>query len=320
MRTLVDNLSYIGGVLPRENATSFLSIPTYDGSGQLLHPDIADCGVSGFEGYRYWMTATPYPGNDDDYENPSVWASNDLENWVVPDGLVNPIVETPVADEFFNSDPTITFNSDDNKLVVFYRKSLDFNGNDSIRMTESSDGITWSASQEVLSFSLDKTVSPQAYYDPSGQSYSLWAIKHEGSSGAFKRIVKYTSIDGVTFSSPTNVTVNYSKAFIPWHFNIKKVGNRFVGCVATFNSGGNSADDSKLHLIVSENPQGTEFSIDNDFFLEDSNSTRWDGSSLYQSCLILKDGVYVLVYSGIYNGGPAVNRLGKIESTTRTTV
>jgi hypothetical protein len=53
-----------------------LNIPTYDGSGQAVHPDIY-YNANGWNGYYYWMAMTPYPNGDAAYENPSIIVSND---------------------------------------------------------------------------------------------------------------------------------------------------------------------------------------------------------------------------------------------------
>jgi len=67
----------------RENKPLF--IPTYDGSGQAVHPDIL------YWKDQYWMTCTPYPYGVDTYENPCIYTSKDNYNWQVPDGCINPL-------------------------------------------------------------------------------------------------------------------------------------------------------------------------------------------------------------------------------------
>jgi hypothetical protein len=46
-----------------KNASAPLTIPTYDASGQAIHPDVIDFGSGNtWNGYRYWMAMTPYTG------------------------------------------------------------------------------------------------------------------------------------------------------------------------------------------------------------------------------------------------------------------
>ena len=53
------------------NNWTYLTIPTYDGSGQAVHPDVY-YNASGWKGYKYWMTMTPYPNSNSGFENPSI--------------------------------------------------------------------------------------------------------------------------------------------------------------------------------------------------------------------------------------------------------
>ena len=43
-----------------------------------------------WNGYRYWMSYSPYPNADGAEENPCIGVSNDMIHWTTPDGLYNP--------------------------------------------------------------------------------------------------------------------------------------------------------------------------------------------------------------------------------------
>ena len=69
-----------------------LMLPTYDGSGQAIHPsEIVSCPV-GPARWRYRTAVTPYPFLDSRYENPSVFVSEDEVHWRVQPGAPNPLV------------------------------------------------------------------------------------------------------------------------------------------------------------------------------------------------------------------------------------
>jgi hypothetical protein len=76
-------------------------IPTGEASGECTHPSVLDAvQILGkdWNGYRYWMAFTPYPGNDERrfrLENPSIVASHDGEHWQEPEGVRNPLVRPP---------------------------------------------------------------------------------------------------------------------------------------------------------------------------------------------------------------------------------
>lgn len=109
-----------------QNAQDVLTLHTYEGSGQAVHPCIIDFlneyGIIKWSGYRYWMVITPYPNSNDSYENPSIFASEDGVKWIVPEGITNPLVEADGGlEKGFNSDPDMVYNPDDDKLWLYYR-------------------------------------------------------------------------------------------------------------------------------------------------------------------------------------------------------
>ncbi len=120
MKSLIKKTS----LLP--NALEPLSIPTYEGSGQTVHPSIIDFqneyAKAQWGGYRFWMAITPYPQSNDAFENPSIFASHDGKNWVVPSGIENPLVSAPGGWEHgFHNDPDLIYNPDDDSLWLYFR-------------------------------------------------------------------------------------------------------------------------------------------------------------------------------------------------------
>lgn len=108
------------------NAKQPLQTPTYDGSGQVVHPSIIDFfnefGINAWSGYRYWMVLTPYPYGQNRFENPSLYASNDGLSWVVPPNITNPLdTSSGGLDKGFLFDPEMIFNPDCNQLWIYYR-------------------------------------------------------------------------------------------------------------------------------------------------------------------------------------------------------
>ncbi len=116
-------------ILP--NAPAYLDTPTYDGSGQVVHPSLIDFwlefGLPSWGGYRFWMGITPYPHGDDAFENPSLLVSQDGLHWTFPQGLKNPLDKKPGTryshPANYNSDPELIFDPVRNCLVLFWRES-----------------------------------------------------------------------------------------------------------------------------------------------------------------------------------------------------
>src|SRR5262245_48855354 len=68
-----------------------LVVPTYDGSGQSVHPDVV-AFPEAWNGSKIWMTMTPYPNAEVKFENPSVLVTDDGVSLENPTGVTNPIV------------------------------------------------------------------------------------------------------------------------------------------------------------------------------------------------------------------------------------
>jgi len=188
------------------NASTYLTTPTYDGSNQAIHPDIVKFDTA-WNGYLYWMTMTPYPNGNANYENPSIIVSNDGSTWTVPSGLTNPIA-TPPSGHYADTD--LVYNSETNELVLFWG-----NGGSTMYYSKSSDGINWSATAESLT---SGGVSPAIIYKDG--TYQLWYVSIPGNNN---NSLKYrTSTDAVNWSTEQSVTYTQdsSTGYMPWHINV----------------------------------------------------------------------------------------------------
>lgn len=93
---------------------------------QYTHPSIVDFktehNIEQWCGYRYWLVVTPYPYTDESYENPSICASNNGMEWVVPKPIKNPLDRAGGGlDNGFNSDPEMVYNPETDELWIYYR-------------------------------------------------------------------------------------------------------------------------------------------------------------------------------------------------------
>lgn len=111
-----------GKLIQKMNCSTFnrtrLCTPTYlTSSNQATHPDVYYNASSVF-GWKYWMAMAPYPGSNDDYENPSLIASNDGFNWYIPENVTNPITPAPADLSDHLADTDLLY--DDGKLYIYY--------------------------------------------------------------------------------------------------------------------------------------------------------------------------------------------------------
>ena len=201
-----------------------LTIPTYDGSDQAVHPDVLYF-PNGWHDYKYWMAFTPYPNMVDTKENPSIVASNDgRTNWIVPSGVTNPIDPQPVSGS--NSDTELVYNEISNKLELYWVES---GAGDSILRRKTFNGSTWSSEQTSITVPDYDIMSP-AIVRKMGK-YKMW---YTGGKNCLSNInVKYTdSNDGLLFSPSQNVNIiykngtNINKDINVWHINVEYIPTR----------------------------------------------------------------------------------------------
>ena len=116
---------------PFANALIHIETPTYDRSGQSVHPSVTDFkteyGLESWGGFRYWMALTPYPNFNSAFENPSLLVSQDGSKWNNPPGVKSPLVPKPfgLINRNYNSDPDLVYDPDQNTLILYWREYSD---------------------------------------------------------------------------------------------------------------------------------------------------------------------------------------------------
>ena len=194
-----------------EMPEDYLELPSVLGNSLATHPSVIDFGEGqSWNGYRYWMAYTPYPGTQN--ENPSVAASNDNKTWILPTGAPNPLVPAPLAPAY-NSDTELVYLNDVNKLRLYYRVVGDGTGLTKLYFIESSDGSNWT----TPSLSLETTyqlLSPSIIRE-SPTLWKMWTV--ESSTDIHYR----TSSDGISWSEPTIIPQPWEN-WSAWHIGVTK--------------------------------------------------------------------------------------------------
>ncbi len=233
--------------------------PISDGTAYVIHPSVVDT-VSGFSGYRYWMCYTPYPDPED--ENPCIVASNDAVNWVVPSGLTNPVFARPSGTEN-NSDCFLAVTEDRRMLMLVWRDNVGATA--SLRISFSTDGITWSAKQQLFSVAAatDGMASPSLVYFK-----DKWRLFYHDSNGSPYQL-KVRTADNLldtggsgtgTWSSATNCTLALAYDTAYWHSDIRVAPacDRLIGILSGQSSGAGAGSGGGYYLI--ESTDGETFS------------------------------------------------------------
>ena len=279
-----DNRPYAAAA---ENAASALTIPTYDGSGEVVHPSIV-YAAAGWNGYKYWMAMTPYPASNNDYENPSIVASNDGETWVVPAGLTNPIDPFPGGSSF-NADPDLLLGQD-NKLYCYWQFTDDANDwKKTIYVSSSSDGVNWSPKQAIIAnIPANGTASHSVLYN---EETTLYEMYQRGSHDVEPYpLLKRTCAtpDGAWSDATECVLFGTPAATDLWHLSVRRVAGEYIGfwtsCVA-----GETGTNGKLW--VARSVDGISWQWDSNPCLE-SSVAGWDNKQIYRSTAIQLDALH----------------------------
>lgn len=260
-----------------KNRYNLSLIPTYDGSNQSTHPKLLYF-PNGWNGYRYWMSITPYPGTDDDFENPCMVTSNDLKTWVVPKGLKNPVTGVPDDVKYGGhySDSQLVMH--DNIMELWYRsdrgnrktRNTDYRA-DYYYRTTSTDGIRWSKAQMMHS-SPQSILSLAAVYR-NGQ-YDFWYTDRSS------RLMHAVSKNGTAWTNPQACRIPLPKGYSPWHQDVVFYNNKYYLLQTGIYHPNYSFD-----LFLSESTDGIHFTKGTGFYPSD-NDTILRRTWLYRSTFV----------------------------------
>lgn len=300
--------------------TAYTVLPTYDKAGQVVEPDVLYI-AKGWNGFKYWMVAAPYPYDNSDHENASIWVTNELAGsgtkWEVPPGVTNPVIPLPIKG-WHNQDQSI-FLDTDGTMYLYYLASgpTTFAGNTptpghvdpnsrverplQIRMVSSKDGWkTISAPRVLLSFD-SLTFNPlvsTVTRDPASGTYYLWTTNAAVEPHSFVRF-SATSAAG-PFVQPQSCPV----ANIPyrrdlWEQNIywSSDSTKLLALV-TLADGGTGGGNTTLHFMFSTDV-GQSWDLDPTPILL-PRSGQWDSNHIYRGCLVpspSNNGLFHIWYS-----------------------
>ena len=239
-------------------APALINTVTYDGSGQLVHPDAA-VFPRRWRGQRYWISATPYPGGNPRYENPSIYQGQTSREMIVPLGVANPVVAPPTVG--YLSDPDILHDAERDELRMYYRQTS--GDQDRIYLITSTNGVQWSPAQLVLSDIRYSLISPSVVRE-SATSWRMWTV-NAAAQGCFSLPIELAlqqrrSADGLAWSEPEPVALRVPGR-VAWHWDVQYV-----------------AAKSEYWALVAAYPQGTTCSQTAVYFARSTDGTSWNVS------------------------------------------
>jgi hypothetical protein len=215
-------------------AGTLLNVPTHvtPAGGQLTHPSVVFV-PEGWNGYKYWMAMTPYPTSQVAHEDPNVVASHDGVNWVVPNGLTNPIADADGSPEY-HSDVDLRLGPN-NTMYLFYRWYAGVAGSgteEQLRFSTSTDGVNWTApvNYYVSNETVRRLLSPSMIYEDG--AWTMYAVDMLPSPNKVVRLRSESANPASPWTEPVIInpgTMISGKE--PWHISIIKTGGRYYGLV-----------------------------------------------------------------------------------------
>ncbi|MEP7066252.1 MAG: Ig-like domain-containing protein [Gemmatimonadota bacterium] len=197
-----------------------MPLETYEGSGQAVHPDFVRLPPA-WAGDPFRLVATPYPGGNAGFENPSLYTGSTGTLWTVPTGITNP-VEQPQGIGYL-SDPDMVYDPDANELRIYYRRVTSDN---EIWMIRSSNGVVWSTPVLTLHAANHLIVSPTIVRRSSTQ-WMMWSVNAGAiGCGALSTTVELRrSTDGEHWSEPEATPLSNPDGY-PWHIDVEWIHTR----------------------------------------------------------------------------------------------
>lgn len=207
---------------PQVNAgPTVVSLVTYDGSGEAVHPDMAST-PPGWGTTTAHVVATPYPGGQSRFENPSYYDAFTPSLWLAPASGKNPLA-LPTSGAYL-SDPDMLYDPDTRMLSVYYREVT--GDSNRVILIRSKDGAHWSAPTTVLSVPRHLAVSPSIVRRSAGD-WLMWVV-NAGSDGctSFETTVEVRhSTDGVAWGAPEQVRIGRPGEYA-WHIDVEWIPSR----------------------------------------------------------------------------------------------
>lgn len=320
-----------------------LTIPTYSYTAQggqtqkaewdTTHPDVIDFAKTSKEGgkwggYRYWMVLTPNQDGYSQYENPCLAASNDGVNWVVPNGIENPlsgVKHEPAGTH--NCDTDLVYNPDSDELWVYYVWEQDSPaGTPSnlrlIRVKE--DGNSFAITSTTDDKPYERLINSQYRYDMQSpavvrrdaNTWLMWSNNSDSDNSgngwqsqvAFVEL--YTSTDGKNWTNKQSLAdtlvlkgADGIASYIPWHLDVQWVEsqNKYWGLFCAYPKGGNT---NRTYLLFGTSEDGKTWTTYPKPLLAPRDN-KWDNNFIYRSTFIYDDasGTLQVWYSGGKSGG-----------------
>lgn len=271
------------------NSKHKLNLVSEYGDIEAYHPKVLSFNPP-WNGYRYWMSFTPYPSSDATKENPHVVASNDMLHWQYPSGERKALDTVMGATQkIYNSDSHIVMNDDLNRLECFWRYVNDEKNQVIIYRKYTTDGIHWSEKEKVME-SKDRRkkdfVSPAILYNKG--TYQIWYVDQN-------RTLKYVEAkEGEEWINSKTIKIDYPKELESWHLDVIKTDLGYEMVMMAFE---NWKERGNASLYYSVSQDNITWSKCTEIIKPSKETDYWDNRGIYRSSVLKEEGIYYVFYS-----------------------
>jgi hypothetical protein len=201
------------------NDIRVLDIPTYDGTGQVVHPDYVRTPAGLFAASHH-LAITPYANSEASRENPSHFIGERPDQWTLEPGAPNPVVNPTGG---YLSDPDLLFLPESGELWMYYRHVP---GDNFIYVIRSRDGIRWTRPVEVIHRPAHEVISQTVVRRAPGDWW-MWAVNagKTGCASPSTTIEVRRSTDGLTWTEAQPVALDQQDLFA-WHLEVQWIPSR----------------------------------------------------------------------------------------------
>jgi hypothetical protein len=237
------------------SAITPLTLVTYEGSGQAVHPDVVS-GHGALAGF--WLIVTPYPNGNVDVENPSIFHAPKGNVWTIPTGVRNPLA-LPDQKAAYLSDPDVVYNMQDQRLWLYYRGAS--NVSNLVYLMHSADGSHWDTPSPVLTVPAHQAVSPTVVHGAPDAPWIMWTVNAGplGCAATNTTIERRTSTDGSHWSDASPVALVQPGQAI-WHIDVEWIPAR-QEYWAIYNTYPIGTSCSTHSLYVAQSRDGVTWSV-----------------------------------------------------------
>ena len=269
------------------NSLYKLNIVSTYGDNEAYHPKVLAC-TEEWNGYKYWMSYTPYPEDDDSKENPHIAVSNDMVNWETLRVLDEPKNYKPQVR--YNSDSHLVYNNVLNQLECYWRYVDEINNKSIIYRKTTKDGVNWT-SREVALINSPRSkidcVSPAIIFEDN--TYKMWYVD-KGNT------LKYaTSTNGLNWENVRKLEIVYDKDLKNWHLDVIHTENGYEMLVVAFDEWANHND---MSLYYTKSTDGFQWEPAKEIIKPTIDTNNWDNKGIYRSSFIYEQDNYYVFYSG----------------------